>query len=136
MARLNINEVRYAGTLTRDPETKNMPSGDVFAFSSLAINKSWKDKEGEWHTKATFVRIKAFGYPAEKLASCAKGDNILIFGETEDNKWMKDGEEVVTQEVKVHRVFIIPLSEPAPAAMVEDNGVDDLVGDDSDGLPF
>ena len=135
MAKFYENDVRYAGLLGRDSDPKVLESGDAFCANSLAVQKSWKDKQGEWHSRTTWIRIKAFGYAAEKLGKCLKGANIYIKGETEDSKWMKDGEEVVTQEVICRSVQIIPMDEKKPAATVG-NGADRLVGDDDAEMPY
>ena len=43
-----INKVILIGRLGADPEIGNTSQGSKFANLSLATNKSWKDKEGNY----------------------------------------------------------------------------------------
>ena len=43
----NLNKVLLLGHLTRDPELKFTPGGMGIAEFGMAINRKWKEKEGE-----------------------------------------------------------------------------------------
>ena len=44
---VGLNRVQLIGNLGRDPELKNIPSGKKVCVFSMAVNRRWKDKEGE-----------------------------------------------------------------------------------------
>ena len=59
---MNLNKVLLIGNLTRDPESKTLPSGQAVSSFSIATNRSWTNREtGEKQTKAEFHNIVAFG---------------------------------------------------------------------------
>jgi single-strand DNA-binding protein len=41
-----LNKAMVIGNLTRDPETKALPSGIKVCNFSVATNRTWKDKNG------------------------------------------------------------------------------------------
>ena len=44
---MNLNKSMIAGNLTRDPELKTTPNGAEVANFTLAVNRVWKDKNGD-----------------------------------------------------------------------------------------
>ncbi|MBO7524341.1 MAG: single-stranded DNA-binding protein, partial [Verrucomicrobia bacterium] len=43
----NFNKVLLMGNLTRDPELRYTPSGTPVATFGLAVNRTWKDANGQ-----------------------------------------------------------------------------------------
>lgn len=86
---MNINEVRLAGNLTRDPEIRYTPKGTAVAMVGLAINRRWKDTQtGEMKEDVTFVELDAFGNTAENLQKYfRKGQRIYIAGRLKLDTW-------------------------------------------------
>src|SRR3989344_5598189 len=56
MAR-SFNQVTLMGNLTRDPELRSTPSGQSVCNFGLALNRSYKNAEGEWVEATDFVDI-------------------------------------------------------------------------------
>jgi single-strand DNA-binding protein len=84
----SFNKVILMGNLTRDPELKTLPRGTAVCELSLAVNKVWKDDQGQKHERASFFGCVAFGSTAENLAKYfAKGKPILIEGELAQETW-------------------------------------------------
>ena len=84
----NFNKVILAGNLTRDPELRYTPSGSAIAKIGLAINRSWRDQNGESRTDTTFVDVDAFGKQAETIGQyLRKGRPILIEGRLRLDSW-------------------------------------------------
>ena len=46
---MNINTVVLGGNLTKDIELRYSQAGTPVASFTIAVNRSWKDKQGEWH---------------------------------------------------------------------------------------
>jgi single-strand DNA-binding protein len=90
----NVNKVILIGNLTRDVEVKNLSSGTAVAQIGLAINREWKDKDGEKKEEVTFVDCEAWGKTAEIMAKyLAKGKPVFIEGRLKLDSWEKDGEK-------------------------------------------
>jgi len=86
---MNLNKVFLLGNLTRDPELKNLPSGQQVCSFSMATNKIWTDKEtSEKKQKVEFHNIVAW----RNLATIAsqylkKGGLVFIEGHLTTRSW-------------------------------------------------
>ena len=92
----SFNRVILAGNMTRDPESRALPSGQPLTKFSLAINRSYTTKDGEKREEVTYVDIDAFGKQAEVIAKyCTKGSGILVEGRLKQDSWddKKTGEK-------------------------------------------
>ncbi len=61
----NLNKVMLMGNLTRDPEVRHTPKGLAVAELAMAINRTWKDEQGQKQEETTFVDITFYGRSAE-----------------------------------------------------------------------
>ena len=76
------------GNLTRDPELRYTPKGTAVAKLGLAVNRSWRNAEGQQQDETTFVDVDAFGKQAETLGQyMQKGRPILIEGRLKLDQW-------------------------------------------------
>ena len=83
-----MNKFITTGFLTRDPELKKLEDGNVISNSSIAINKKWKDKNGEEQTNVVFIDIVFWNKLAQNsIKFLQKGSNILIEGELVMGTW-------------------------------------------------
>lgn len=104
MAR-SFNQVTLMGNLTRDPELRQIPSGQSVCSFSLALNRSYKGQDGEWKEVTDFVDIVAWGPLGERVAQyVTKGRPVLVSGRLQSRSWEQDGQkrsklEVVAQDV-------------------------------------
>ncbi len=92
----SYNRVVLVGNMTRDPESRALPSGQPLTKFSLAINRSYSTKEGEKREEVTYVDVDAFGKQAEVIAKyCSKGSGILVEGRLKQDSWddKKTGEK-------------------------------------------
>ena len=84
----SYNRVVLVGNMTRDPESRALPSGQPLTKFSLAINRSYSTKEGEKREEVTYVDVDAFGKQAEVIAKyCSKGSGILVEGRLKQDSW-------------------------------------------------
>lgn len=78
------------GRLTRDVELSYMQDGKAVAKFTVAVNRAYKDANGE--RQADFHNCVIFGNRAEAVANYFhKGDMIGVAGELRDNNYEKDG---------------------------------------------
>lgn len=91
----NLNQLFLLGNLTRDPEIKYTNEGMAITEIRLAVNKRWKDKNGEDLEIVDYFNITSWGTLAENCAdSLKKGDRILVSGHLNLRNWEnKDGKK-------------------------------------------
>jgi len=93
------------GNLTRDPELRTTPNGQPVCSFSLALNRSYKNKEGDWQEVTDYIDIVAWGPLGERVAQyLTKGRPALVNGRMQSRSWEQDGQkrskvEVVAQDV-------------------------------------
>jgi hypothetical protein len=69
VAATNINRVVMTGNLTRDPETRILPSGTAVCDLRLACNTRRKDPDdGEWVDRPNYFNVTAWGPQAESAS--------------------------------------------------------------------
>lgn len=101
---MNLNKVQIIGRITRDIETKVLPSGQPVASFSMATNRYYKDgKTGEKKEEVEFHNITAFGKSAETIGQYVrKGSMLYVEGRLQTRSW----EDKDTQK-KMYRTEII-----------------------------
>ena len=66
---MDLNKVFLIGILTRDPESKMLPSGMTVASFGLATNRYFTDKSGVKQQEVEFHNISTFGKVAESVTN-------------------------------------------------------------------
>ena len=104
MAR-SFNQVVLMGNLTRDPELRSTSNGQSVTSFSLALNRSYKDSEGNWQEATDYVDVTAWGGLAERVNQyLSKGRPVLVVGRLQNRTWEQEGQkrskvEVVASDV-------------------------------------
>ncbi len=84
----SLNKVFLAGNLTRDPELRYTPGGTAVAQFGLAVNRRFRNREGQMQEEATFVDIEVWGRQAEAASEyISKGSPVLIEGRLKLDTW-------------------------------------------------
>jgi len=71
----------------------------------LALNRSYKNADGEWQETTDYVDVTAWGALGERVAQyVTKGRPVLVSGRLQSRSWEQDGQkrskvEVVAQDV-------------------------------------
>jgi len=91
----SLNKVLLIGNLTRDPEVRMMSSGRPVCNFGLALNRNYKDAEGNKKEEVTFVDVECFGPRAEAVGRFfSKGRAIFVEGRLKLDQWeTKEGEK-------------------------------------------
>ena len=86
---MNLNKAMIIGNLTRDPETKTLPSGQTVANFSVATNFVWKDAQtGEQKTQAEYHNVVAWRKLGEICGQyLKKGSKVFIEGRLQTRSW-------------------------------------------------
>ena len=86
-----MNKIVIIGRLTRDPELKSTNAGTSVCNFSVAVDRTYRDKEGNRPTD--FFDISVFGATTEFVSKYfKKGSSIAVSGAMESRKFVdKDG---------------------------------------------
>ncbi|MFH1897964.1 MAG: single-stranded DNA-binding protein [Candidatus Desantisbacteria bacterium] len=85
----SYNRVILAGNLTRDPELRQIPSGQSVVHFDLAINRNFITQSGEKKDEVLFVRITVWGKQAENCNKyLSKGKPVLVEGRLQQRSWV------------------------------------------------
>ena len=89
---VGLNRVQIIGRLGRDPELKNIPKGKKVCVFSTAVNRRWKDKEGETQEVTDWFNIEAW----ERLGEVCneylkKGSLVFLEGRLQTDSYEEDG---------------------------------------------
>lgn len=85
---MNLNKVILVGRLTRDPESKTLPSGVLVVSFGLATDRFYTDKSSQKQQQTEFHNIVMFAKLAEIASQfLAKGSLVLIEGRLQTRSW-------------------------------------------------
>lgn len=83
-----FNKVILMGNLTRDPETRTTSGGQTVTRFGMAVNRTWRNANGETQEAVSFIDCVAWGKPGEIIAQyMAKGRPLLVSGRLEQSSW-------------------------------------------------
>lgn len=94
-----MNRTVLVGRMTRDPELKYTPTGVAVANFTLAINRPFKNADGD--NEADFINIVVWRKPAENTAQYTKkGSLVGVDGRLQSRTYEgQDGKTVYVTEV-------------------------------------
>ena len=85
---MNFNKAIIIGRLTRDPETRSLPSGQPVVNFGVATSNFFTDKSGQKQQQTEFHNIVLFGRLAEIASQYLnKGSLVLIEGRIQTRSW-------------------------------------------------
>ncbi|TSC76814.1 MAG: single-strand DNA-binding protein [Parcubacteria group bacterium Gr01-1014_33] len=85
---MNLNKVFILGNLTRDPEIRQIPSGQAVCSFGIATNRFYTDSAGQKQKQAEFHNIVAWGKQAEIIHQYLhKGSLLLVEGRLQTRSW-------------------------------------------------
>jgi single-strand DNA-binding protein len=120
-----LNKVMLIGRLTRDPEVRFLPSGVQVTNLTIAVNRRYKDKSGEWREESYFFDIESYGKLAERVGSqLSKGYQILIEGSLRQDRWeSSSGEKRSKVKIVADRIALLgkPSDRNAKSTSIEED---------------
>ena len=95
------NRAIIMGNLARDPEIRYTASQRAVASFSVAVNRSWKDQNGEIREEVTFIPVVVWGKSAEFCERyLKKGSGVLVEGRISVRSYeAKTGEKRYVTEI-------------------------------------
>lgn len=105
------NRVIMVGNLTKDPELKQLNSGQSVCRLNLASNRQFKNRQtGAMVQEVCFIDIDVWGPQAETCKSyLQKGRQVLIEGRLKLDTWKEnDGQARSKHSIVADRVVFMP----------------------------
>lgn len=85
---MNLNKAFILGRLTRDPESRTLPSGQPVVNFGVATNRFYTDQSGNKQKMVDFHNVVAFGKLADICSRyLSKGGLVLIEGRIQNRSW-------------------------------------------------
>jgi single-strand DNA-binding protein len=140
-----LNRVFLMGNLTRDPEVRYTPSGTAVGDLGLAINETYKNKDGEAVETTVFVDVEVWARQAETcMEYLHKGSPVFVEGRLKLDQWTNQQNEKRSKlRVRADRVQFLgaPRRGAAEAADAPKSGVTHPADSeapvaDEDNIPF
>jgi single-strand DNA-binding protein len=103
---MSLNKAMIIGNLGRDPEMRYTPSGQAVTQFTVAVNRNWKDPNGEWKEETEWFRVVVWGQQAERAAEhLRKGNKVYIEGRLQTRQWEdQTGAKRYTTELVANQV--------------------------------
>jgi single-strand DNA-binding protein len=84
----NFNKVFLMGNMTRDPELRYTPNGTPLCEFGLAIDRSYKTRDGEQRDEVCFVDVTMWGRRGIVISEYfTKGKPIFVEGRLKYDTW-------------------------------------------------
>jgi len=106
----SFNKVIMMGNLTRDPEFKQLPSGQAICRLALATNRQFKPKNAvETIQEVCFIDVDVWGAQADNCQKfLGKGSSILVEGRLKLDSWQdNEGQKRSRHSIVADRVTFI-----------------------------
>jgi single-strand DNA-binding protein len=149
---MSLNKCMIIGNLGRDPEMRYTPSGQAVTQFTVAVNRNYKDAQGERQEETEWFRIVAWGQQAEFSAEyLRKGNKVFIEGRLQTRQWEgQDGQKRYTTELVANTIQNLerrprddsgdpgaePTARPRPAPAAARPAADTPPDTEYDDLPF
>lgn len=118
MVMASYNRVVLIGNLTRDPDYKQLQSGQAVCRLGLAVNRQFKNKQsGTVVQEVCFIDIDVWGPQAESCRQyLQKGKPVLIEGRLKFDSWQdQQGQTRSKHSIVAERVVFLSSGAPAEA---------------------
>ena len=105
----SLNRATIIGNLTREPEVRQIPSGQSVCSFAVATNRSWTAADGQKQEASEFHNIVAWGKLAEICAQYLnKGRKVYIEGRLQTRDWEgQDGVRRYRTEIVAENLIIL-----------------------------
>lgn len=143
----SLNKAQLIGNLTRDPEVRQTPNGQMVATIGVATNRAWKDQSGNRQEATEFHNLVAWGRLAEVCGQyLKKGMKAFFEGRLQTRSWDDEsGKKNYRTEIVIEEMIMLSgksdgmnmgSSASAPRAIKEENFVQNEEKIRVEDLPF
>jgi single-strand DNA-binding protein len=104
-----LNQLTLIGNVGKDPESRILQSGAKVCNFTLAVNESWKNRDGEKQERCEWFNCVAWEKLSEIIMDFVhKGDPIYLQGRIQSREYEKDGAKIRVMDVVVSNVILLP----------------------------
>ncbi len=124
------------GNLGADPQMRYLPDGTAVTSFNVAVNRRWRNQQGEDQQKTTWFRVTTWRRLAETCNQyLTKGQMVLVAGEVDASAWTgQDGQPRASLELTARTVRFFPKGARAEGAPFDEEGAPEA-GEEGE-LPF
>ena len=131
----SLNKIFVIGNLTKDPELRYIPQGTAVVNLRLAVNRRYKDRNGEQKDEVCFITAVVWDKQAEVANQyLKKGSPVFIEGRLQSRSWEDNaGQKRNVIEIRAERVQFLgsPSQTHQQAKPAENILTDEYVDPDS-----
>ncbi|MCX5922574.1 MAG: single-stranded DNA-binding protein [Candidatus Dependentiae bacterium] len=120
----SYNRVVMVGNLTRDPEHKQLASGQAVCRLGLASNRQFKNRQTDSMVQEVcYIDVDVWGAQAESCRQyLSKGRSILVEGRLKLDSWEdQNGQKRSKHSIVADRIVFLSSGAEAGASASEDN---------------
>lgn len=106
----SLNRAEIIGNLTRDPEVRQTPNGNMVASVGIATNRRWRDRQsGEMKEQTEFHNVVFWGKLAEIVQQyLKKGRQVYVDGRLQTRTWeSEDGKKNYKTEIIAENMVML-----------------------------
>jgi single-strand DNA-binding protein len=117
------NRIEIIGSLGQDAAFTTTKSKKQLTKFTVAVNKTWQDKDGNPRKSTDWFPVVAWGKLADFAKQFKKGDPVHIEGELRSGEYTKDDVKHRTYEITARTVIKLARLEPQEGAESFDQSV-------------
>ncbi len=116
---MNLNRATIIGNLTRDPESRTIPTGQNVCNFSIATSSQWTNAQGARQERTEYHPIVAWGKLADICSQyLAKGRKVYVEGRLQTREWeAQDGAKKSRTEIVAENVILLDKAPQGMGAM-------------------
>lgn len=121
----NLNRVQIIGRLGRDPEEHVTKNGSKYVTFTMAVDRTWKSRDGERKKETDWFNVEAWGKLGEIcLKYLAKGRLVFLEGRLRTSRYEHEGETRYFTKVVANRMQMLdrPLRESEETEVEPETG--------------
>lgn len=109
MSGFDLNQLTITGNLTKDPELRNLPSGQAVCNFRIAHNERRKGSNGEWTDSPAYFDVTVWSGLGEWIAkNVTKGQKVVVGGRLKWREYEVDGNKRQVVDITADSVIPIP----------------------------
>ncbi len=123
-----INQVALSGRLVQDPEFRFVDNGVARLAARLAVNRPYRDRNGEWQEESSFFNIiiwhKLAEFARERLH---KGTAVFVAGRLRSHSWRDEEENPHSLvEIQVRSLQLLEKNQDKTATVLDEASEEDI----------
>jgi single-strand DNA-binding protein len=105
----SINMVVIEGNLGKDAETRFTSNNIGITSFSVAVNESYKDKNGDWQDSTSWIEVSKWQASEYLRNQLKKGQNVTVCGRLKQQTWTDNNGKthyktlVIADRISIHK---------------------------------